>query len=59
MKRRLGVIIERLIKLQDDANDDEFSDELANALIHLDAASDRLVTIAEEEEEEEEDSDDE
>jgi Holliday junction resolvasome RuvABC endonuclease subunit len=53
MKRRLEVIIERLIKLQDDATDDEFSDELANALIHLDAAHDRLVAIEEEEEEEE------
>ena len=52
MKTRLNKIIERITNLRDHAEDDEFRDELDNALIHLDAASDRLIAIDEEEDEE-------
>ena len=49
MKTRLNKIIERITNLRDHAEDDEFRDELDNALIHLDTASDRLVAIDEDE----------
>lgn len=52
MKRKLERLTERLIELRDKAHDDEFIDELDNALIHLEAASDRLVAIDEDEGEE-------
>ena len=52
MKTRLNKIIERITNLRDHTEDDEFRDELDNALIHLDAACDRLVAIDEEEDEE-------
>ena len=52
MKTRLNKIVDKIINLRDLANDEEFIDELENALIHLDAASDRLVAIDEEEDEE-------
>ena len=52
MKTRLERLIEKITRLRDHAEDDEFRDELDNALIHLDAASDRLVAMDEEEDEE-------
>lgn len=54
MKVKLERIIERLTELRDQANDDELMDEIDNALIHLDAASDRLIQMEEEEEEDDE-----
>ena len=50
MKTKLNRIIERLTQLRDEAHDDELSDEIDNAIIHLDAAHDRLVQMEEEEE---------
>lgn len=55
MKAKLERLTNRLIELRDQAHDDEFIDELDNALIHLEAASDRLVAI--EEDESDDDSD--
>lgn len=49
MKRKLEVVENLLIRLRDEATDDEVSDELDNALIHLDAAKDRLIALEEEE----------
>lgn len=49
MKTKLTRLIERLIELCDRAQDDEVTDELDNALIHLETASDRLVQMDEEE----------
>ena len=49
MKTRLNKIVDKIINLRDLANDEEFIDELENALIHLEAASDRLVAIDEDE----------
>jgi hypothetical protein len=49
MKTKLERLTNKLIELRDQAHDDEFVDELDNALIHLNAASDRLVAIDEEE----------
>ena len=56
MKTRLERLIEKITRLRDHADDDEFRDELDNALIHLDAASDRLVAIDEEDDDEDEES---
>jgi hypothetical protein len=50
MKNILERIQERLIELRDRATDDEVSDELDNALLHLEAAIDRLIQIDEESE---------
>lgn len=52
MKTKLARLIERVIEMRDQAHDDEFVDELDNALIHLDAASDRLIAMEEEEDDE-------
>ena len=41
-----------MTEMRDQYNDDEFVDELDNALIHLDAASDRLIQMEEDEEDE-------
>jgi hypothetical protein len=49
MKNRLDHVIELVQRLRDDAHDDELTDELDNALLHLDAAHDRLVAMDEEE----------
>jgi|GEM_PF-3597048 len=51
MKTKLERLIERVVALRDAAHDDELSDELDNAILHLEAASDRLVQMEEEEEE--------
>jgi IMP cyclohydrolase len=51
MKTKLQRVIERVIEMRDAAHDDEFTDELDNALLHLDAASDRLIAMEEEEDE--------
>jgi len=51
MKAKLERINERLIELRDQAHDDELSDEIDNAILHTEAAIDRLVQIEEEEEE--------
>lgn len=51
MKTKLERLIESVTEMRDAAHDDEFSDELDNAILHLEAASDRLVQIEEEEEE--------
>jgi len=48
MQTKLARLIERVIQLRDAAEDDELSDELDNAIIHLEAASDRLVQMEEE-----------
>jgi hypothetical protein len=55
MKAKLERVRDRLIDYRDQANDDEVSDELDSALIHLEAAIDRLIQIDEEEEEEDSD----
>jgi hypothetical protein len=49
MKAKLDRLTNKLIELRDQAHDDEFIDELDNALIHLEAASDRLIAIEEDE----------
>jgi len=49
MQTKIARLIERVISLRDAAKDDELSDELDNAIIHLEAASDRLVQMEEEE----------
>jgi hypothetical protein len=49
MKAKLDRLTNKLIELRDQAHDDEFIDEIDNALIHLEAASDRLVAIEEDE----------
>ena len=56
MKTRLERLIEKITRLRDHADDDEFRDELDNALIHLDAASDRLVAIDDDDDDEDEES---
>jgi IMP cyclohydrolase len=48
MKAKLERIIERLTELRDQTHDDEVSDEIDSALIHLDAASNRLIQMDEE-----------
>lgn len=53
MKTKLERINERLIELRDQAHDDELSDEIDNAVLHVEAAIDRIVQMEEEEEEEE------
>jgi IMP cyclohydrolase len=53
MKAKLNRIIQQLILLRDQEHDDEISDEIENALIHLDAASDRLIQMEEEDEDDE------
>lgn len=58
MKTKLNRIIERLKQLQDETADDELIDEIENAIIHLDAAHDRIVQMEEEEEEEGEEEED-
>ena len=50
MKAKVERLINRLTELRDQAHDDEFVDELDSALIHLEAASDRLIAMEEEEE---------
>ena len=45
MKTKLQRVIERVTEMRDQAHDDEFTDELDNALLHLDAASDRLIAM--------------
>jgi len=52
MKTKLQRVIDRVTEMRDQYNDDEFVDELDNALIHLDAASDRLIQMEEDEEDE-------
>jgi hypothetical protein len=60
MKTRLEVITQLVQRLRDQAsqsvsrraNDDELMDELDNALLHLEAASDRLIAMDEEVDEE-------
>jgi hypothetical protein len=47
------------IKLQDAAHDGELIDEISNAIIHLDAAHDRLVQMEEELDNEDQDEADE
>jgi hypothetical protein len=49
MKTKLERLIETCVELRDQAHDDELSDELDSAIIHLEAASDRLVHLEEEE----------
>lgn len=49
MKTKLERITKRLISLRDEAQDDDVIDEIDNAIIHLEAASDRLVQMDEEE----------
>lgn len=49
METKLQRIHERLCDLRDEAHDDELSDELDSALLHLDAAIDRLTQLSEEE----------
>lgn len=51
MKAKLERINERLIELRDQAHDDELSDEIDNAILHVEAAIDRIVQMEEEEEE--------
>lgn len=51
MKAKLERINERLIELRDQAHDDELSDEIDNAILHIEAAIDRIVQMEEEEEE--------
>jgi glycogen debranching enzyme len=55
MKAKLNRIIQSLIELRDREHDDEVSDEIDNALIHLDAASDRLIQMDEEDDAADED----
>jgi hypothetical protein len=50
MKAKLERINERLIELRDQAHDDELSDEIDNAILHVEAAIDRIVQMEEEEE---------
>ena len=52
-------MIERAIELRDVAHDDELTDELDNAVTHLEYASDRLIAMEEEEWDDEADEDDE
>jgi len=52
MKTKLERINERLIELRDQAHDDELTDELDNAILHVEAAVDRIVQMEEEEDEE-------
>ena len=58
MKNKLNQIRERLIQLQDEALDDELIDEIGNAIIHIDAAHDRIVHLLEEEYEDEDEETD-
>lgn len=51
MRTKLANIIEHLTHLRDHADDDEVRDEIDNALICLEIASDRLVALDEENEE--------
>lgn len=51
MKTRLEVVTQLVERLRDQANDDELMDELDNALLHLEAASDRLIAMDEENDE--------
>lgn len=51
MKTKLERLIETVVEMRDAAHDDEFSDELDNAILHLEAASDRLIQMDEEAEE--------
>lgn len=53
MKTQLQRIIDRLCELCDQAEDDELRDELDNAVIHLEAASDRLIALEEAEDNDE------
>lgn len=50
MKTKLERLIEKVVDLRDSAHDDEVTDELDNALLHLEAASDQLVAMEEEDE---------
>jgi len=50
MQSKLEKLIEKVVELRDTAHDDELSDELDNAILHLEAASDRLVQMTEEQE---------
>jgi hypothetical protein len=50
MKTKLTRINEHLIELRDIAHDDELEDEIDNAILHLEAALDRLVQMEEEDE---------
>lgn len=49
MKRKIERLTEKLIELRDQAHDDEVIDELDNAILHLECASDRLIAIEEDE----------
>jgi hypothetical protein len=49
MKTKLARVIERIVEMRDQANDDDFVEDLDNALIHLDEASDRLIAMDEDE----------
>lgn len=49
MKTKLERINERLIELRDQSNDDELTDEIDNAILHIEAAVDRIVQMEEEE----------
>ena len=59
MKTKLQRVIERVIEMRDAAHDDEFTDELDNALLHLEFASDRLIAMEEEEDSDNEEEEDE
>ncbi len=47
MKRRLEAITTLVERLRDDAHDDELTDEFDHAIIHLEAAHDRLIAMEE------------
>jgi len=52
VKAEIDRLIEQIIALRDAADDDELSDELDNAIMPLESASDRITAMEEEEEEE-------
>lgn len=53
MQSKLERINERLIELREKAHDDELEEELDNAILHVEAAIDRLVQMEEEEDSDE------
>lgn len=53
MKAKLQRIKERLIAAMNETDDDEVSEELDHAILHIESAIDRLVQIQEEQWEEE------
>lgn len=57
MKKQINIIIEKLRSMGEKNGDAEFIDEIDNAIISLEAAHDRLVSMEESEEEDSEDED--